>query len=997
MLQGPTRQNGGGVPGTRDLKVITWNCRGLRGKLHSLRNLLEDNNVDVALITETELSFAEASIFTVGSYKTFLPNLGIDESKVRVMAFVAKGLCVNPKADIIETTPMQSIWLGLSLPEGGGSILIGGFYRQFSSITQEGSELAVILDQIRRASEHKRVVLLGDFNLNMLRVTDPKYSRRPLLDELLGVMETGGLEYLPTATTWKSSGLHFKDGAWSHRVSCLDHIYVAGVLAEVKLLRDAASDHLPLLASIRGLGCRKRSTKKISRRNFKSVLCADLEWALKSVCDWSLCYSVTNVDDALAFIVSGITAALDIVAPLKVVTVKEDGNLLLARDTRLVMAARDNARAAGLISYKQLRNRASSLLKRDQMRTNSNLIKQSKNDPKVLWRLANLALGKEMSGLLPSLKVGSLSTRGDVEAAAVMNKFLIHKVDDLRQSIPVEMLNVNNLQPRTSVVFEFSFVTAGKIAAAIKGLKNTGALGYDGIPVSVLKKGVEVLAGPVAFLVNLSLASGKVPSDFKVGRVHPIHKGKGKPKADPGSYRPVSILSSLSKVLETIVLADLSEHFSAIHAIPDSQWGFRQHRSTSSALASAHASWIRASKAGKVVGILAFDLSAAFDTVSAAQLLPKLKSLGISGTRLDWFCSYLNGGYQSVVWNNTASRPLEVKFGVRQGSLLGPSLFLALVSDMETAIGANGELMSYADDTCTWVTANNYDELKTALEDRATAFARFAGSCGLVMNPSKTQLLLVGKAKPDSFSMIVDGTKVSSKDELELLGVTFDCHLNTTPYEKKLVKAAKLRSAMIAQLAHHIPRGRYLRQLAFGLFFGKVSYSVAAFARPRLDTEDPPHSSAIKSVEVAVNDVARSLTGLKRTDRITLEKLHKRARIPTFNQVVIKSVVSECWRAFTSRDGINGQRNMLGMLMFGPVSSEAGSGDLEVNEGEIIGSARVTRSAADGKIPIPLRGENTFTTFASSIWNTSTALRAATSKSEAMDIARSIASTAPWK
>jgi hypothetical protein len=174
---------------------------------------------------------------------------------------------------------------------------------------------------------------------------------------------------------------------------------------------------------------------------------------------------------------------------------------------------------------------------------------------------------------------------------------------------------------------------------------------------------------------------------------------------------------------------------------------------------------------------------------------------------------------------------------------------------------------------------------------------------------------------------------------------------------------------------------------------------VAAFARPRLDAEDPPHSSTIKSVEVAVNDVARSLTGLKRTDRITLEKLHKRARIPTFNQVVIKSVVSECWRAFTSRDGINGQRNMLGMLMFGPVSSEAGSGVLEVNmnEDEIIGSARVTRSAADGKIPIPLRGENTFTTFASSIWNTSTALRAATSKSEAMDIARSIASTAPWK
>jgi hypothetical protein len=245
------------------------------------------------------------------------------------------------------------------------------------------------------------------------------------------------------------------------------------------------------------------------------------------------------------------------------------------------------------------------------------------------------------------------------ENADLQRRLLAQKkatLDLRRQQQPPATFSSLFKQPPPSSLMGNPTPDLAAMIAAIKGLKNTRALGYNGIPVSVLKKGVEVLAGPVAFLVNLSLASGKVPSDVKVGRVHPIHKGKGKPKADPGSYRPVFILSSLSKVLEMIVLADLNEHFSAIHAIPDSQWGFRQHRSTSSA----HASWIRASKAGKVVVILAFDLSAAFDIVSAAQLLPKLKSLGISDTRLDWFSSYLNGGYQSVVWNDTASRPLDL-------------------------------------------------------------------------------------------------------------------------------------------------------------------------------------------------------------------------------------------------------------------------------------------------------------------------------------------------
>jgi hypothetical protein len=136
---------------------------------------------------------------------------------------------------------------------------------------------------------------------------------------------------------------------------------------------------------------------------------------------------------------------------------------------------------------------------------------------------------------------------------------------------------------------------------------------------------VEILAGPVSHLVNRSLAEGKVPAQFKIGRVHPIHKGKGKPREDPGSYRPVSILPALSKVLELLVKGDLEGHLKRVNGLPGSQYGFRPKRSCTSALAQAQAGWLLKAAKGQVVGLIAFDLIAAFRNV---ELLPQQRREG---------------------------------------------------------------------------------------------------------------------------------------------------------------------------------------------------------------------------------------------------------------------------------------------------------------------------------------------------------------------------------
>jgi hypothetical protein len=125
-----------------------------------------------------------------------------------------------------------------------------------------------------------------------------------------------------------------------------------------------------------------------------------------------------------------------------------------------------------------------------------------------------------------------------------------------------------NTWPPKKLYFLFRFCNAGKVAKIVKGLGTTTMMGVDGIPVGVLKLGSIVLSGPISHVVNRSLASGRVLVQFKRGVVKPIFKGNGKNRNDRGSYRPVCILTSLSKVPETSVKSDVDAHTAKTGAIP---------------------------------------------------------------------------------------------------------------------------------------------------------------------------------------------------------------------------------------------------------------------------------------------------------------------------------------------------------------------------------------------------------------------------------------------
>ena len=201
----------------------------------------------------------------------------------------------------------------------------------------------------------------------------------------------------------------------------------------------------------------------------------------------------------------------------------------------------------------------------------------------------------------------------------------------------------------------------------------------------------------VTKLFNLSISSGTFPTKWKLSSVVPIHKSSD--KGSSKNYRPISLLPILSKLLEKHVYGLLSKHLQLSEPIYDSQFGFQQGKSTTTALLETTHNWLQLLESGSDVGAIFFDFKKAFDSVPHRALIDKLKGINLNPLLLHWIQSYLSGRSQQVLVNGEKSDPLPVLSGVPQGSVIGPLLFLIYIDGIKTTpLSGESHLTLYADD-----------------------------------------------------------------------------------------------------------------------------------------------------------------------------------------------------------------------------------------------------------------------------------------------------------
>ena len=302
----------------------------------------------------------------------------------------------------------------------------------------------------------------------------------------------------------------------------------------------------------------------------------------------------------------------------------------------------------------------------------------------------------------------------------------------------------------------------------------------------MIKDNVDTLASVITRIVNKSLEEGVFPSNLKHANITPLLKKENLDKEILKNYRPVSNLPFLSKVIEKIVAARLRTHLEVNKLWCKMQSAYRPFHSTKSALLCVQNDILSSLNNKKMVALVLLDLSAAFDTIDHEKLLHRLETrFGINGTALDWFGSYLSNRSQAVRINNSSSEKMYLNFGVPQGSVLGPILFILYVAPVADIANKHGvSHMLYADDTQLYVEFNKSSMAASLqhLELCIDGIKSWMSQNILKLNEDKTEVIVFWIRKylegMPSISIRVGHCTITPTRSVRNLGAYFDSRMN---------------------------------------------------------------------------------------------------------------------------------------------------------------------------------------------------------------------------
>ena len=327
------------------------------------------------------------------------------------------------------------------------------------------------------------------------------------------------------------------------------------------------------------------------------------------------------------------------------------------------------------------------------------------------------------------------------------------------------------------------------------------ACGVDCIPVVVLKNCEPELSYILAELFNKCLKESCFPDCWKVSSVVPVFKNVGEMYAAK-NYYPVSLLSVVSKVFEKLVNNRIVDHLEKCGLFSDFQYGFRSCQSTTDLLTVVSDRIARVFNRSGATRAVALDKSKAFDRVSHAGLLHKLKSYGHSGQIFGLISSFLSNRRLRVILDGKSSEEYPVNVGVPQGSILGPTLFLLYINDLPDDVIC--DIAIYADDSTLYSKCDRASdlwqqlELASKLESDLRDTVDWGKKWLVDFNAEKTQLVSFDWSNNNgSIDVKMGGSILEEKSSFRMLGLTFSCKLDWGSY---IISIAKTTSKKIGAL-----------------------------------------------------------------------------------------------------------------------------------------------------------------------------------------------------
>ena len=737
--------------------------------------------------------------------------------------------------------------------------------------------------------------------------------------------------------------------------SLIDHIWTNEPMRILEISNTVRSvaDHNVISARIRikGSDSKRLDVRKRSYKNFDPVL-----YRLKlEEENWNDIYEIDNVNIANDFVESRIVKILDEMCPYRTIQFRNDCKSWLTADTKLRMKTRDEMReiarttknADSWKSYRTLRNEVNRQVNVDRKKHNNDIYTRHhlNNDVGATYRAAKNQVGwvkntSPVSFVHEGVKITDPKKMADLQMATFTEKTakLIRELQPPTIDPCSSLLkSLDKWETKNSrELFNFNTVSELDTLKIIKDISNTTSSANDRIDAISIKHGASILHGPITHVINTSINTSKFANKWKIGKLLPLHKGKGLNPLDPRSYRPISMLPVIGKIVERALQPQLLEFMETSGQINPNHHSYRKDHSTVTAMLELSDAIFNGCEEKKITTLITLDQSAAFDVLSHKILLRKLKLYNVGQESLNWIRSYLSFRSHYVSIGTRQSEYNNVTSGVPQGSVLGPIMYVIYVNELPDVINDDecdervhggdendgrlfsnncsrcGQLPTYADDSTIIITTKNRFEAQERMNILLDRVKIFLDANSLSLNTGKTEIVecMVRQkrvhqtgAPPQLAITLPDGTLkvIGAKESCRLLGGNVNQDVNWNHHleqgEKPLLKSLRSILGILSHLSKNLPQKSRLL-LANGLFLSRLLYLLPMWG-------GLPAKEA-KRVQILMNKCARVV--LKKGRRTRTRTLMTECHWLYFRELVYFHSLVQTFKILKSNKPVNLRR-----------------------------------------------------------------------------------------
>ena len=781
------------------------NINSLRNKFELMKDMIWDN-IDVFMISETKIdeSFLIDEFLIEGFHRPI--RLDRDKNGGGILFYVRN----NMTAVLLEkhNFPNDIEIIMIELNIRSMKWLIGCCYNPNRNlISYHLKELGKALDIYTKSYDN--ILMMGDFNVdfkdNNIIAFCNEFNLKNLNEE---------------PTCFKSI----------NNPSTID-LFLTNTrkcFQKIETIENDLSDFHKLLVTVMNVDLKRLPPKIICYREYKNFDAKNFENELlnhshnRNICEKSF-------DDFK----TSFLKILNKHAPLKKKYLRANHSTFITKEVRKEIMLRTKLKHQYLKKktlesrnrYKRQRNFCVNLIKKAKRSFYKNLDISCLNDNRKFWKNIKPVFSNKVRSVDSiNLKENEEFVENDEKIANIFNEYFVNIVPNLEIDIDSEYLcptvdivdpvdkaikkycnhpsinMINDKMSNTDYSFQFCSATSDKVLDLIQTLDKKKAIRLNDIPTKLIIEFKDLFCQYITQNFNKCLNTGNFPKDLKRAEVRPLYKKDGKCYKE--NYRPVSILSNLSKIYERYIYDQLQEYFD--NFLSDNQCGFRKGFNTQHAILYMIEKMKKARDNKQVSSAILTDLSKAFDCVHHDLLIAKLNAYKVERKSLNFINEYLSDRWQKTKVGSSYSDALKVEYGVPQGSILGPLLFNIYICDFFFD-QYNAEFASYADDTTPFNCRQTFDESLNDISITLEKMLKWFDNNYLKSNTSKCHLFL---SPYENKSLDINGTKIESSNTEKLLGVTIDSNFSFKSHTEKICRKANQKLHALSRVGKFMDQSK---------------------------------------------------------------------------------------------------------------------------------------------------------------------------------------------